>query len=290
MGKALLATLVLAAIAGISAANAQDLPQLYKAPVPSAVSWTGPYIGGSFGGEWGVGNWTATSLRDPPGIPPRIGVELPIDASSPASYDPASLRVGLLAGYDWQWMPRWVAGVEADVAWANGAFDKVGFPGCSLGPCTFPGSGFNAPVDQTAVDLGWNGTARVRVGYLISPDLLAYATGGFAWQEVSARGTCGPLIESDYCNGVRTIVPSSITNATTFVGGTVGAGLEWRLFGNLAALAEYRFSDFASQDEVFRFGFSPVAGDNTYRFRLALQTHTALFGLAYKFNGLGTVH
>jgi outer membrane immunogenic protein len=287
VARALFAFIVIAAIGGLSGANAEDLSQPYNGAAP--VSWTGPYIGGSVGGQWGPGTWTATSLRDPPGIPPRAGIVLPIDASSPAGYDPGSLRLGLFAGYDWQWAPRWVAGVEADVAWANGASNKVGFPGCSLGPCTFPGSGFNAPVDQTALSLGWNGTARVRFGYLVSPGFLAYATGGFAWQNVSASGTCGPLIQSDYCNGFRPIVPSAITNTTTFVGGTVGAGVEWRLSGNLMALAEYRFADFASQNEVFHFGFSPAAGDNTYRFRLALQTQTALFGFAYKFSEPGAV-
>ena len=39
----------------------------------------------------------------------------------------------------------------------------------------------------------------------------------------------------------------------------------------------------AMEARVFKFGFSPVAGDNTYRYRLSTQTHLVTVGLAYKF-------
>jgi len=87
-------------------AQAADLVPLYKAPPPVYPSWTGFYVGGELGGKWADGTWTATSLRDPPGIPPAVGVVLPIDASSPTDYRAGSLRFGGYVGYNWQFDPE----------------------------------------------------------------------------------------------------------------------------------------------------------------------------------------
>src|SRR5208337_3762984 len=38
------------------------------APPPIVNDWTGPYVGVELGAKFGDTNWTATSLRDPPGI------------------------------------------------------------------------------------------------------------------------------------------------------------------------------------------------------------------------------
>jgi outer membrane immunogenic protein len=268
-------------------AHAADLTPLYKAPPPVYSSWTGFYVGGELGGTWGDGTWTATSLRDPPGIPPTIGIVLPIDASSPTDYRPGSLRYGGYVGYNWQFDPKWVAGIEGDLAYANGSASFSGFPGCALGPCTFPGSGFNAPVDSTSLRLQGDGSLRPRLGYLVRPNLMLFGTGGVAWQRIQTSGTCGPLFASDYCNGIKPLVPSSMTNTNTLVGWTAGLGAEWMFAPHWLARVEYRYADFGTISEVFPFGFSPIAGDNTYRFRMAVQTQMLSLGVAYKFDAFG---
>ncbi len=72
-------------------------------------------------------------------------------------------------------MPDWVIGLEGDGTWtkAKGTATEPWMPE--------PGFGIS-PGSQTAMsaNLDWLASARGRVGYLISPDLMAYATGGAA--------------------------------------------------------------------------------------------------------------
>jgi outer membrane immunogenic protein len=283
--KFVLATTWLVALMTAGAASAADMsvkaPR--SAPVVPASDWTGPYIGAELGGKWSDVGWTATSLRDPPGV--FVGIPLPMDASSPRSYRPASLRAGGYLGYNWQIAPQWVVGVEGDAAWADKTASAAGLPGCTpaIGGCTAPflpvppGGG-----DTTSVKLGWDAGLRARAGWLPTPNLLLYATGGVAWQNLASSGTCGPVVTSSYCNGVGQPVPGSITNSTTRLGWTVGGGLEWKVLANWFARAEYRFAEFATWNEVLGFG-TTVFGSNTYRYQLNVNTHMASFGIGYKF-------
>src|ERR1019366_9752704 len=96
---------------------------------------------------------------------------------SPAMTAPSEgrkFRAGAYAGYDWQ-VADWVLGLEADLAWADSSASAAGIPGCAV-LCTlgFPGPG----IDVASVRMGWDASARARLGYLMAPDLLAYATGG----------------------------------------------------------------------------------------------------------------
>jgi outer membrane immunogenic protein len=283
--KFALATTWLVALMAAGAASAADMsvkaPR--SAPVVPASDWTGPYIGAELGGKWSDVNWTATSLRDPPGV--FVGIPLPMDASSPRSYRPASLRAGGYLGYNWQIAPQWVVGVEGDAAWADKTANAVGFPGCApaIGGCTAPIT--PAPLsggDTTSVKLGWDASLRGRAGWLPTPNLLLYATGGAAWQNLASAGSCGPVVTSAYCNGIVQPVPGSITNSTTRLGWTIGGGLEWKVSASWFTRAEYRFADFATWNEVFGFG-TGIFGSNTYRYQLNVHTHMATFGLGYKF-------
>jgi outer membrane immunogenic protein len=285
MTRALRLAVFLIAIAASGPVGAVDAARVYNAApaLPVASSWTGLYVGGAVGEKWQPTTWTATSLRDPPGIPPAVGTILPIDASSPGSYDPAGFRAGVYLGYTWQIRRLWVVGLEGDFGHARGSVNASGFPGCAAAPCTTPNSGVNAPVDTTSLTMRWDASARARLGYLLMPNLLLYGTGGVAWQNDDVSGTCGPLIQSFYCNGVKPLVPGAVTNNSTFTGWTLGGGLEWKVYEHWLVRGEYRFADFGTHQEVFALGFSKVAGDNTYRYQLLPQTHIATFGLAYKF-------
>ena len=235
-------------------------------------------------------HWTATSLRDPPGV--IGGVQLPIDASSPRSYDVGSARVGGYIGYNWQFAPKWVGGVEIDAAWANATSTKGGFPGCSppgagtgcvAGFGYAPGGPFGG--DTTSVSMRADGSARARVGFLTTPDALLYGTGGVAWQNIQSGGNCGPLASSSYCNSnplLAPIVPTSITQSATLVGWTAGGGVEVHTWGNWLVRVEYRYANFGTRSNVFAFGSSP-AGSNTYRFQLNPSINIGTVGLAYKF-------
>jgi outer membrane immunogenic protein len=84
------------------------------------------------------------------------------------------------------------------------------------------------------------GTARGRVGYLITPSLLGYATGGFAYGGVKSNASIF---------GFET-VPAGIGNAFTSasfsgtrIGWTLGAGLEWKFWQNWSLKGEYLYYD-----------------------------------------------
>ena len=69
---------------------------------------------------------------------------------------------GAQIGYNWQFAPAWVAGVEAD------------FDGADIeGKATTTANTFSGNVGST---FDWFGTVRARVGYLVTPTALLYAT------------------------------------------------------------------------------------------------------------------
>jgi outer membrane immunogenic protein len=281
---------VLAILVSGAVARAADLrvpPPI--APVTPAWSWSGLYVGGEIGAKWMNTSWTATSLRDPPG-PLLGGVQLPIDGTSPRNYDGQSARLGGYLGYNWQFSPLLVVGIEGDVAWADSnSSPQGGFPGCApsganptcvAGFVSAPGAPFGG--DTTRVNMRWDASVRGRLGVLITPDVMLYGTGGAAWQEIEADGNCGPFASSSYCNGGPQPNPSSIRQTATLVGWTAGAGVEVHVYGGLLLRGEYRYADFGTWNSVFAFG-PTTAGDNTYRFRLHPTTNIVTAGLAYKF-------
>src|SRR5690242_9351844 len=110
MKKLLLSSVALIALG--SAAFAADIParQVYKAPAYTApaliYNWTGFYIGGHVGGAFAGDN----SL---------IGSD-------------ARFMGGVQGGFDYQFAPNWVMGVEAQYSWLNQNTTGVAFPGGSV--------------------------------------------------------------------------------------------------------------------------------------------------------------
>jgi outer membrane immunogenic protein len=223
--------------------------------------------------------WTATSLADPPFGTPRT----PIDLTSPRTYDTSGVRGGVYGGYNWQ-VSQFVFGIEANAGFADAKNTVAGFPGCTLAGCTigftYPPNGLIAGGDLTTVNMRWDASVRGRLGFLATPDLLLYGTGGVAFQNIKVTGACGPAANSFQCN-VPQPIPSIVTIDKTLVGWTVGAGAEWHAWGNWLLRGEYRFADFGTNSYVFPFGTSST--NNTYRFNLRTETHIATFGIAYKF-------
>jgi outer membrane immunogenic protein len=273
-----------AAIALGAPAFGADLPApVYKAAVaaPAPFSWTGLYVGGEVGGEWANTTWNTTAITDPahPGYT--------VDASSPQGFNPAGVRAGGYAGYNWQFAPQWVTGIEGDIAWADKTATAAGIPGCALpvasscagsaGLSANPGPG----VDSSSVTMGWDASLRARFGFLVTPRTLLYSTGGVAWQEMQASATCQHSTPDPICFNVASNAFSTATNSTVRTGWTVGGGVEAAVYGNWLARAEYRFADFGTWNNTFDLSV-PGASDVVHA-NLKAVTHTATVGLAYKF-------
>ncbi len=203
----ILAAAAMVASGDASAADLSPAPSYTKAPAAPAApiySWTGFYLGGDVGGAWS-GN---TGAFDP--LPTPGGVAFGITAVS-GSNGGSSVIGGLHAGYNWQFAPTWVTGIEGDWSWskAGGSFSQpwVAIPPAVLG----------APPNFTAMSskLDWVTSLRARFGYLVTPNVLAYATGGVAWAKL------------DYtASAIGFLYSATTTPSDTQAGYAVGGGLE----------------------------------------------------------------
>ena len=238
--------------------------------------WGGPYIGLTPGVKLGDAIWTATQLNGGGvGGTPFTAV----DASSPRTYSFTAACLGGYAGINWQF-GRWVVGPEAGFAWADEKKTRAFLPGCTLG-CSgfFPEPG---PNDTASVSLQWDANIGARAGYLLTPQWLLYGTAGFGLQQIETTGACiSPSLNSQYCFGPGPQPP--IRHGLTFLGVTVGSGVETQLAPNWLLRGEYRFSYFPEASDTLAFLPSTTGLNNTYRYRLSAQTHILSVGLAYKF-------
>jgi outer membrane immunogenic protein len=86
--------------------------------------------------------------------------------------------------------------------------------------------------------LDWFGTARARLGFLPTPRLLLYGTGGLAYGEVERN--------LEYSNVFSGIVASRSwqgSDSSVSVGWTLGAGVEYALTSAISIRAEYLYLD-----------------------------------------------
>ena len=105
---------------------------------------------------------------------------LPYQSQTLSGGSDSAVIGGFHLGYNWQFAPAWLVGVEGDFSW-TGLRNSVNGPLFSDSgptPAIIPVAGSNLSF-QT--DVKWLATLRGRLGWLIQPDWLVYATGGAAW-------------------------------------------------------------------------------------------------------------
>jgi outer membrane immunogenic protein len=278
------------------------------AAMPSATSWTGFYVGGAAGIRANQTTATADSAKL---VSPFRGTINVLDGCACVlsnGFDSTSARLSPYVGYNWQFNPRWIVGLEGDFGWAD---RQTTHGGNSLpGTAGFVGGdgGLN---DSFSVKTKWDASIRARLGYVVNPSSMIYLTGGAAWMNVEQTSRCDTALQflatapgfqgaeiAQCAPGLAT--PAVITQSTVKPGFTIGAGGEMKLWSNWIARAEYRYSDFGT----VRFDQSrscngsatvndPGGGSTTFSCgvqtdltttALRLQSHIATFGLAYKFN------
>src|SRR6516165_10571622 len=216
-------------------ATGYGLPFCYKAPTPTAWSWAGPYLGLNLGYSAGK------SKTDGVFSDATLGTPLFATGSSD------SLRGvigGVQAGYNWQ-AGNWVAGLEGDIQMSGqGATPSYVCPGAICNPTVVD---FDAPVTAKLVQgqkLDSFGTLRGRLGSTITPDVIAYATGGLAVGSIRTAITLSGVGFDADGNPFPFDAPFSVLKIKP--GWTAGAGLEARLFGNVTGKVEYLYMDFGT--------------------------------------------
>jgi len=286
MRRLLIALTAVAALIG-TPALAADMA-LKAPPPPPPYTWTGFYGGVQLGGEWANDTWNAQCFGGncPGNFLPPTGEMFTPDGSSPANLSGASVRGGIYAGYNWQVRPAWVVGGEADFAWANASSTVPGLVGCSVIPQSCVPGHVTTTLgnDSSSIRSDWDGSVRARLGFVPSPAVLLYATGGVAFQRFDAAENCGSTLFGG--GGAWCLALRSQTDSTTLVGWTAGGGIDWRLAGNWIARVEYRYEGFGNWQTSF-FANSPTAGQaanvDFNSASLRLGTNILTLGLAYKF-------
>src|SRR5262245_45075888 len=144
--------LSLAAALAAFPAFAADIP--VKAPAAPApiYSWAGSYLGLNAG--YG---WSRFKVKDPT-------VNDGDDVFSNFDFNGSGWFFGLQNGYNWQ-SGAWVFGYETDLQLARINGDKT-FLASIFGNTTNKSGTFNTVVGS---DINWFGTARLRLGYLVTP-------------------------------------------------------------------------------------------------------------------------
>ncbi len=215
-------------------------PPPYFAPAPVS-NWTGFYVGlnagGTFGGD---GNIYVTTGALSSNVD---AAALSATGSGTGDGNFGGFIGGGEIGYDWQLAPTIVAGAEADIQGVAGGGGDVSFASAASGVLA-PGHSFLGSVTVSR-SLDYLGTLRGRVGYLATPSLLLYATGGLAYGGAnlssSFLGTetkgAGQLVGESYIG---------VAASSTYAGWTAGAGLEWMMTHNWSAKVEYLYYDLGS--------------------------------------------
>jgi opacity protein-like surface antigen len=236
---------------------------------PAVWSWAGFYIGGNVGYSISsFGNDTSYSNA-------ALGTPLAADSSYVKHYGALG---GGQAGYNWQ-LGMWVAGLETDMQFAHQR--TATSSGCDGAICNAAVTAFDAPVVLVhQYNLDWFGTVRGRLGASVTPDVLAYATGGVVYGEVEHLGTIyGTGFDS---MGNPIFAGNIFASRQLRAGWTAGGGIEARLFGNVTGRIEYLHVDFGADSAP---ASSPLNGTPlNITFHSHITEDMVRLGVNYKFD------
>lgn len=157
-------------------------------------------------------------------------------------YDSDGFIGGVFAGYNWQ-SSQFVYGIEGDIEYTD--ID----------------GGFVISGDSVTVDVGLQGSLRARAGFAFDR-FMVYGTGGVAFADIDYD-----LID----NGVAETV------GETAVGWTIGGGAEAAVTDQIFVRAEYRYTDFGTENFDSAVAFPGLNYDQDTAF------HTVRLGVGYKF-------
>jgi outer membrane immunogenic protein len=222
-----------------------------KAPVAAVApfSWTGFYIGAHVGAGWGTKEWDEF---------------IPLGRAGKTELDSSHTVNGILGGgqigYNWQFVPSWVLGIEAQLS----AADLKGKGNCGAGIVEFEAAAFlfNCRSKVDAI-----GTFAARLGLpIVNNQGLIYVKGGAAWAH--------DKFNLDFDSRLS----SSISDDRW--GWMLGTGLEFLVPGapsNWTAKIEYNYMDLGTKSYQF------TNFDGFGNFDITQRLHLIKFGINYHF-------
>ncbi len=239
-------TAIAAFTAPALAADMAAKAPMRAAPVAYAPSWTGCYIAG--GGGYGMWNQENTQFIDGP---PRVQIEGTQTNGGRGYFG----TVG--AGCDYQFGGNFVVGAFGDYDFSSikGQMDQQ--------------NGNRTGTEKMSSTWSVGG----RIGYLITPNLLTYFSGGYTESTFDRVNMAGFLAPADL-----------YLDKQTYKGWFLGAGDEYALsfLPGLFWKTEYRFSEFdVKYNPLYSIATNLPNGDS---FDSKKYTHTIRSELVYRFN------
>lgn len=283
MKKILSVIALMACTTGVASAADVPLKPYAKAPAPMATGWTGFYAGANIGYAWQDPTVTITPLD--PASNSLVNNNASFAPIAPrTSFDIEGITGGFHVGYNRQFSPNWLVGIETDFSASSingGAGTRfVGMPGI-----------FNLPFGTNSrEEVTWFGTVRARAGWLATPDLLLFGTGGLAYGLVrhttaitnQAPGGLG-VVNGNFNFGCAGLVPCfENTSWRVATGWTAGGGVEYALTRSWTAKVEYLYVNLGS--DFFNIAASNPGGNAQFKVSYT-DTHFNLvrLGASYRF-------
>jgi outer membrane immunogenic protein len=208
----------------IAVAGLIGTPAFAQAPPPAPVyNWTGWYAGVNAGASMGDAN---TDFNVSPLSCGGTCVWTFAHSFSDRNY-PDGFMGGGGIGYNYQFSPLIVVGLEADI---QGALERDSLT-LTHSFNDFSAEASNQDVTNYTTQIDWFGTVRARLGYVWgNGQVLSYVTGGLAYGEVKINGTntasfacfpgaCGPL-------GAAGSVTQAFSQSHVNTGWVLGYGTE----------------------------------------------------------------
>jgi outer membrane immunogenic protein len=243
------------------AADLRPLPQV-KAPVVPAFNWTGCYLGGNVGYQYGEDKITTTTA--PANF--AAGGAAFLDGITPATLRPAGAIGGVQGGCNYE-ISSVVIGFEADADWTGGVAQRT-----FVVPAGAPVAQNDFMTDSAR--LSFLSTVRGRIGVAFDRVLL-FATGGVAFGTVKTVDTLGTA------GGAAVSTTNTTANRT---GWTAGAGAEFAVTDNWLLKVEYLYVDLGTFDAGIACLVACVAANDTVVHHKYTDNMVRV-GINYKFGG-----
>jgi outer membrane immunogenic protein len=307
----------IAAILISASAMAADLPLQKPLPTPVAArGWTGFYVGLNAGYTWTDNGQVNVLSSFVPGSQnpffPRFGTytgeQSAFGASGTNLIPNAGFIGGAQLGYNFALNNHYVFGVEADFQGIGGrhhdgssssVIPLLGTFETYLGltPGYAPGEIFATSLNSDK-RTDYFGTIRGRLGWLSTPALLLYGTGGLAYGHVSSSTS---IVQTNndlsFAGGNQALALYALSQSSgnysrTLIGWAAGGGGEWIFLPNWSAKLEYLYYDLGSVD----YALGPVVTTGGSAFGTPIQAiisphastrfdgHIVRVGLNYRFN------
>jgi outer membrane immunogenic protein len=249
----------------IAAGHAADVARpVYKSQpvaVAPAPSWTGWYLGAHAGYRWGRSDFVSAPYAGPSPSANDPG-EFATYAGRSQKFKPDGVFGGAHFGYNLQFSPNWLVGLEGDWSWGR---SKARIAATDTGIDT-AGDGFTF-ANNSELTLTWQSTLRARAGYVVDRTLW-YLTGGVAFARVNWSEAFAATDPTFGGNSTNLAAASSASKVRT--GWVVGVGVEQMLTQNFTWRVEYLYEDFGDFTVPQGLGSTGTLDLHVHKVRLGL--------------------